>query len=40
MFLNWRSSEIKLASANSNIWGTIGLKYLIAPEGEGCYDDY
>lgn len=40
MSFNWRTSEIKLDNAKSHLWGTIGLKYLIAPEGEGCYDSY
>ncbi len=35
---NWRTSEIKLDNAKSHLWGTLGFKYLIAPEGEGCYD--
>ncbi len=38
MSFNWRSREIKLNSARPNFWGTIGLKFLIATEGEGCYD--
>lgn len=40
MTLNWRTSEIKLQNAKPHLWGTMGLKYLIAPEGEGCYDSY
>lgn len=33
-----RSSEIKGPISRSPLWGTINLKYLIAPEGEGCYN--
>ncbi len=36
--INWRSSEIKSDFKNNVLWGTIGLKYLMGPAGEGCYD--
>lgn len=36
--INQRSSEFSGAESRSNLWGTFGLKYLLAEEGEGCYD--
>lgn len=36
--LNQRSSEFRGEVKRNPIWGTIGFKYLIAPEGEGCYE--
>ncbi len=38
MSINSRTSEFKLAEKKTPYWGTLGMKYLIAPEGEGCYD--
>lgn len=36
--LNQRTSEFKNGISRNPLWGTLGLKYLIADEGEGCYD--
>ena len=36
--INNRSSEFIGAQSRSNMWGTFGMKYLLAEEGEGCYD--
>ncbi len=36
--LNWRTSEFKSPFKQSNLWGTIGVKYLMGPAGVGCYD--
>jgi len=33
-----RSAEIKGVVNRSPLWGTFAVKYLIAPEGEGCYN--
>ena len=36
--INRRTSEFNDNVKRSPMWGTIGLKYLIAEEGEGCYN--
>ena len=36
--VNTRSAEFNGAQSRSNLWGTLGMKYLLAEEGEGCYD--
>ena len=36
--VNRRSQEFNSPINAKALWGTIGMKYLIAPEGEGCYD--
>jgi len=36
--VNTRSAEFTGAQSRSNLWGTLGLRYLLAEEGEGCYD--
>lgn len=38
MSINRRTSEFSLEQKKSPFWGTLGMKYLIAPEGEGCYN--
>ncbi len=38
--VNWRSSILKTDQARHASWGTLGFKYLIGEEGEGCHDDY
>ncbi len=36
--INTRSSEFSGTAQKKNLWGTFGMKYLLAEEGEGCYD--
>lgn len=36
--INQRTSEFRNGVSRNPLWGTLGLKYLIADEGEGCYD--
>ncbi len=36
--INQRTSEITNSLRSRPMWGTIGLKYLMGEEGEGCYD--
>ncbi len=36
--VNWRSSEFKSDWQKNVLWGTLGIKYLMAPAGVGCYD--
>lgn len=36
--LTRRSAEFDRLAMKRPFWGTIGLKYLMAPPGEGCYD--
>ena len=36
--INRRTPEFNTESNTQLMWGTFGMKYLIAPEGEGCYD--
>ena len=38
MSINQRTSQFSLEERDARFWGTLGLKYLLAPEGEGCYD--
>ncbi len=38
--VNTRSPMIKGEQGKYNTWGTLGFKYLIGEEGEGCHDDY
>ncbi len=36
--INTRSSEFRSAFVQRNTWGTLTLKVLLGPAGEGCYD--
>lgn len=36
--INNRSAEFSTLERKRVMWGTLGLKYLFAEEGEGCYD--
>ncbi len=36
--INTRSPEFKSTFQQRNTWGTLTLKYLLGPAGEGCYD--
>jgi hypothetical protein len=36
--VNRRSPEFNAPFQQESLWGTIGMKYLIAEEGEGCYN--
>lgn len=36
--VNTRSAEFTLPEQSRKLWGTFGLKILLAEEGEGCYD--
>lgn len=36
--INRRSSEINSPVTRNPMWGTVGVKWLMASEGEGCYD--
>ncbi|MBT8231456.1 MAG: DUF2219 family protein [Saprospiraceae bacterium] len=36
--VNYRSSEFDSVVLRNPLWGTLGLKYLLDPPGEGCYD--
>lgn len=36
--VNTRNAEFNGMAASNKLWGTFGVKYLIAEEGEGCYD--
>ena len=36
--INARSSALKNPNTKYSTWGTVGLKYLLGEEGEGCYD--
>ena len=36
--INGRTAEFSGEAGKENWWGTIGVKYLLAPPGEGCYD--
>ncbi len=36
--LNARSAEVKMPYRKTPLWGTFGMKILLAEEGEGCYD--
>jgi len=36
--VNGRTSEFSAPNNGTTWWGTFGMKYLMAPEGEGCYN--